>query len=157
VSEDKALKLKCYNALMHSLKTDTTIILRIDKSEDVVKSITEFCTKERINNAYFTGIGAVGKLTCGYYNLEEKQYHFTEYSEPLEVVSLTGNVMLKDGTPFVHVHGVFTDIENKAFGGHVVEMNVHVVLEVMLTPLSTKIERHIDDCVGLALLELNNK
>ncbi len=140
---------------MHSLKTDNTIILRIDKGEDVVKSITEFCKKEGIGNAHFNGIGAVETLTCGYYNLEEKQYHFTDYAEPLEVVSLTGNVMLRDGSPFVHVHGVFTDTENKAFGGHVVEMRVHVVLEVMLTPLSSKIERHMDDCIGLALMKLD--
>jgi hypothetical protein len=139
---------------MHSLKTDNTIILRIDKGEEVVKSITEFCTKEGIDNAYFTGIGAVDVLTCGYYSLEEKKYHFKDYTEPLEVVSLTGNVMLKDGAPFVHVHGVFTDIENTAFGGHVVEMKVHVVLEVMLTPLSSKIERHVDECIGLALMRL---
>ncbi len=139
---------------MHALKTPTTIILRIDKGEEVVKSITDYCVRENIANAYFSGIGAVDVLTCGYYNLEEKQYHFKEYAEPLEVVSLSGNVMLKDGTPFVHVHGVFTDIENRAFGGHIVEMHVHVVLEVMLTPLSSRVVRIHDDCIGLSLMEL---
>lgn len=139
---------------MHYTKADTTYVIRIDKGEEVVKSITEFCTKEGMQNAHFTGIGAVDVLKCGYYNLEEKQYHFTDYAEPLEVVSLTGNVMQKDGAPFVHVHGVFTDTENKAFGGHIVEMRVHVVLEVMLTPLSSKIERHLDECIGLALMKI---
>ncbi len=139
---------------MQHIKTDTTYILRIDRGEDVVKNITEFCAKEGIHNAYFTGIGAVETLTCGYYNLVEKKYHFKDYAEPLEVVSLTGNVMLKDGVPFVHVHGVFTDMENKAFGGHIVEMKVHVVLEVILTPLGSKIERVLDDCIGLSLMSL---
>ncbi len=137
---------------MKYTNADGVYVLRIDKGEDVVKSITEFCANEEILNAYFTGIGAVGTLTCGYYNLEEKKYHFTDYTEPLEVVSLTGNVMLKDGTPFVHVHGVFTDIENKAFGGHIVEMNVHVVLEVIVTPLTSRIERTLDECIGLSLM-----
>ena len=139
---------------MHALKTPTTTILRIDKGEDVVKSITEYCAREEIANAYFSGIGAVDVLTCGYYNLEEKKYYFKEYAEPLEVVSLSGNVMLKDGKPFVHVHGVFTDIENTAFGGHIVEMRVHVVLEVMLTPLESNVERTHDDCIGLSLMSL---
>jgi hypothetical protein len=140
---------------MDFLRTNDIFILRVNKGEDVVKSITEFCKKEGIDNAYFTGIGAVSTLTCGYYNLEEKQYHFKEYTEPLEVVSLTGNVMLKDGAPFVHVHGVFTDTENRALGGHIVEMQVHVVLEVVLTPLSSKIERHLDECIGLTLMKLD--
>lgn len=140
---------------MKHTKTNTTIIIRIDKGEDVVKSITEFCTREGIVNAYFTGIGAVGELKCGYYNLEEKKYYFIDYAQPLEVVSLNGNVMLRDGAPFVHVHGVFTDIENKAFGGHIVEMRVHVVLEVMLTPLQSTIERVLDECIGLALMKID--
>ncbi len=139
---------------MRYTKADTAFVIRIDKGGDVVKSITEFCNNEGIQNAYFTGIGAVDVLKCGYYNLEEKKYYFTDYNEPLEVVSLTGNVMLKEGVPFVHVHGVFTDTQNKAFGGHIVEMRVHVVLEVMLTPLSSKIERHMDGCIGLALMSL---
>jgi predicted DNA-binding protein with PD1-like motif len=122
----------------------------------VVKTITDFCANEEIANAYFFGIGAVDTLTCGYYNLEEKEYHFKDYNEPLEVVSLSGNVMRKDGKPFVHVHGVFTDITNKAFGGHIVEMRVHVVLEVMLTPLQSKVERIHDDCIGLALLKIDS-
>jgi predicted DNA-binding protein with PD1-like motif len=140
---------------MQHTKADTTYIIRIDKGGDVVKTITNFCKEEGIENAYFTGIGAVGTLTCGYYNLEEKKYYFKEYAEPLEVVSLTGNVMLKDGVPFVHAHGVFTDIGNKAFGGHVVEMRVHVVLEVILTPLQSRIGRVLDDCIGLSLMKMD--
>jgi uncharacterized protein len=139
---------------MQSHTTPSAIIIKVERGEDVVKTITAFCTKEGIANAYFTGIGAVDTLKCGYYNLEEKTYYFTDYAQPLEVVSLTGNVMLKDGAPFLHVHGVFTDTENKAFGGHIVEMRVHVVLEVMLTPLESKIERALDDCIGLALMKL---
>jgi uncharacterized protein len=127
---------------MQYLEAGTSYILRIDKGEDVVKAITEFCAKEGIVNAYFTGIGAVDVLKCGYYNLEEKKYYFKDYDEPLEVVSLTGNVMLKDN-------------ENRAFGGHIVEMRVHVVLEVMLTPLQSNIERVLDDCIGLALLKMD--
>jgi hypothetical protein len=140
---------------MHFYKAPSTTILRIDRGEDVVETITKFCVKEGIVNAYFSGIGAVETLTCGYYNLDEKQYHFKDYAEPLEVVSLSGNVILRDGKPFVHVHGVFTDTENRVFGGHIVEMKVHVVLEVMLTPLQSALERHMDDCIGLALMRLD--
>ncbi len=71
--------------------------------------------------------------------------------EVVHVVSLSGNVMLKDDKSFVHVHGVFTDIENKAFGGHIVEMRVHVVLEVMLTPLPSRVARITTTVLGFRL------
>lgn len=139
---------------MRTTKTDGIYIIRIDKGEDVVKSLTEFCMQNEIQNATFTGIGAVEWLKCGYYALDEKKYYFTEYDSLVEVVSLTGNVMLKDGAPMIHVHGVFTDTTNTAFGGHVVEMRAGVVLEVVLTPLSSTISRTHDDCIGLYLMDI---
>ncbi len=141
---------------MQTTKAGTTYIIRIDKSEEVVKTLTEFCASQDIKNAMFTGIGAVEHLTCGYYALHEKKYYFKEYDELIEVVSLTGNVMQKDGAPTIHVHGVFTDTTNTAFGGHIVEMRVGVVLEVMLTPLASTISRTHDDCIGLYLLDIKD-
>jgi predicted DNA-binding protein with PD1-like motif len=130
-------------------------LIRLDRGELVVATLTKWCTERGITNAVFSGIGAVDTLTCGYYNLEEKKYYFTDYAEPLEVVSLTGNVMLKEHTPFIHAHGVFTTTENWALGGHIVDMRVSVVLEVVLTPLDSTIERHLDDCTGLALMKVS--
>jgi len=139
---------------MEFIQADNTCVLRINKGENVVEEITSFCATHHISNATFNAIGAVEWLKCGYYELSEKKYYFKEYDGLYEVVSLTGNVMLKDGVPFVHVHGVFTDTENKAFGGHVVEMRVGVVLEVIFTPLSSTIERTLDECIGLYLMNI---
>jgi len=142
---------------MRTTKSSGTYIVRIDKGEEVLKSLTDFCAAQNIQNAVFNGIGAVEWLKCGYYALSEKKYYFKEYDELLEVVSLTGNVMLKDGLPTIHVHGVFTDTSNAAFGGHIVEMRVGVVLEVMLTPLESAITRSHDDCIGLYLMNINDQ
>ncbi len=140
---------------MQFQRADATFIIRIDKGEEVVKILTEFCASRDIKNASFNGIGAVEWIKCGYYELSEKKYYFKEYNGLYEVVSLTGNVMLKDDSPFIHVHGVFTDTENKASGGHIVDMRVGVVLEVILTPLTSTISRNLDECIGLYLMDLN--
>jgi predicted DNA-binding protein with PD1-like motif len=136
---------------MQYTQSNTTYVLNIEKGEEVVSMITEFCQKEGIANGYFRGIGAVDALTCGYYALDEKKYYFTDYHELLEVVSLTGNVMLKEGKSFVHMHGVFTNTKNEAFGGHIKEMTVGVVLEVILEKLDTDIKRLHNDEIGLFL------
>ena len=60
--------------------------------------------------------------------------------------------MLKDGAPFVHLHAIFTDTENSAFGGHIEEMRVGVTLEIILTPLQSELSREHDEAIGLFLI-----
>lgn len=144
------------NAMQYT-QSDRTYILRIEKGEDVLETLTLFCERNKIANAHFRGIGAVKGLTCGYYALEEKKYYFTDYDDLIEVVSLTGNVMLKERKPFIHVHGVFTDTQNVAFGGHIKEMKAGVVVEVILEVLSSKIERLHDEEIGLFLMSCDER
>ncbi len=127
-------------------------IIIIEKGESFIETLTTYCTEHGIENAFFRGIGAVDELECGYYALEEKQYYFTTYTELLEVAGLTGNVMLKDGKPFIHAHGVFTDSTNNAFGGHIKDMRVGVTLEVILTKLDSTLSRQLNDDIGLFLV-----
>lgn len=141
-----------YNARMQHHQTDGAYIITIDRGERVIETLTTFAETHEIKNASFTAIGAVDHVSCGYYALEEQAYHFTKYDEPLEVASATGNIMLKDGTPFVHLHAVFTDTTNNAFGGHVEEMRVGVILEVVLTALDSTLDRQHDPSIGLHLI-----
>ncbi len=138
---------------MQYKQTDSTYIIKIEPGERVVETITEFCKEHEIQNASFTGIGAVKELTCGYYELSEKKYYFTDYDTMVEVLSLTGNVILKDGEPFVHVHGVFSGTDNKAFGGHIQKMTVGVTLEMVLRAYATDLERELDEEIGLFLIQ----
>lgn len=117
-------------------------------------SLTEWCREHDVRSATLSGIGAVEYASFGYYDLTDRTYHFTQYTEMLEVASMQGNVALKDGKPFLHVHAVFSGQDNNAIGGHVEEMRVGVVLEVNLRPLSREIVREHDECTGLHLMDL---
>lgn len=120
----------------------------MERGEDVLKTLTSFCKENEIENGYLRGIGAVQWLECGYYELETKEYHFQEYDKMVEVVSMMGNIMLKENTPFLHVHAVFTDTTNNAFGGHVSEMKVGVIIDV----LPSHIAREANEEIGLSLI-----
>lgn len=134
---------------------EKTHIIKLEKGENVMETLTTYCKEHKIKNGYFRGIGAVEYVKCGYYALDEKTYHFTEYNALYEVVSATGNVMLKDDEPFIHLHAVFTDTTNQAFGGHVEEMRVGVTLEIILEELDTSISREYDEEIGLFLISCN--
>lgn len=140
--------------IMQYARTNDTYLIRLEVGEFVGETLRTFAKAQGVQNGYFTGIGAVDTLTCGYYELTERRYHFTDYTDMVEVVSLTGNVTLKDGEPFIHMHGVFTDTTNQAFGGHIVDMRVGVTLEVVLTPLPSAFMRVPDEYCGLALIDL---
>lgn len=132
-------------------------VVSIEKGEDVGSTLIAFCLEQGIQNASVSGIGAVQGLSCGYYALEEKQYHFTSYPDLLEAVSLTGNIMQKEGKPFLHLHGVFTDSSNTAFGGHIEKMTSGIVIEMIIEPLQSNIQRELNDDIGLFLLNCKNE
>lgn len=133
---------------------DNIELLVFEKGQLVVEQLTRHCKDKGIMNASFQGIGAVDSIECGYYDLEKQSYKFTTYDTLCEVVGFMGNVMLKDGQPFVHAHGSFTDEQNNAFGGHVNEMRVGATIEIVLHKFTTTIERKFDQETGLYLVDL---
>lgn len=139
--------------MRYTKPTADTFVLVLDQDDLFIASLQEFCTEQKIANGHFTGIGAVRDITCGYYDLENREYHFSEYPDLVEVVSLTGNIMYKDDAPFVHAHGVFSDTKNQTFGGHIQEMAVGVTLEITLQRFATNLVRTYDENTGLYLID----
>jgi predicted DNA-binding protein with PD1-like motif len=133
-------------------------ILRLQKDEDVLPALTDFCKRKGILSGSFRAIGAVKDAKIGYYDLTSKQYGSKVYPEEMEVASMTGNVAQVDGAPFIHTHAILSGIakgsENQPIGGHVFEAKVAVTLEVHLVAFNENIARKLDDDIGLKLLDL---
>ncbi len=56
-----------------------------------------------------------------YYRQDVKRYEPHHYAEPMEISGGVGNVSLKDGRPFVHIHVTGSGGDGKAVGGHLTE------------------------------------
>lgn len=125
--------------------------LRFEKGEDFFAVMNEFLATQAITGASFHAIGAVLSVEIGFYHLDTKTYEFHTLEQPLEVVSMTGNVALTDGVPFIHTHGVFSDPKLQCFGGHINTLTVGPTLEVFLFPHSTTITRELNEEIGLKL------
>lgn len=126
-------------------------MLRFDQGEEFIGALKEFCQQEKIRGGWFWGLGAISEAELAFYNLTEKKYYGKVLSQPLEVVSLSGNVALKDGELVVHCHGVFSNKDMQTFGGHVNKLVVAATLEVFLNSLPT-INRQYSEKIGLNLL-----
>jgi len=136
-------------------KTSKGYIVRLFKGEKIVESLTKFCEDENIASGIFHGIGAVLQAEIGLYNLDKKQYSFTEFNNGMELVSMTGNVALVDSKPFLHIHVVLADDNKKTFGGHLKEGIVGPTCEIYIFNFEEKIKREYDEEIGLKLLNLD--
>jgi len=142
---------------MQYTQTKHGYFIHLQKDEEMHMELIAFCKEKNIQSGVFHGIGAVLSAELGFYHLETKEYAFQQFNEPMEIVSLTGNVALVDGEPFMHIHGVFGDTAYKTVGGHVKEAIVGATCELHLTDTEETVERAQDDSIGLKLWNLDDK
>ncbi len=137
---------------MKYTKCSQGYIIRLEKGEQIIQAIKDFCKTYTITSAYFNGIGAVQNAELGYYRLDQKEYSWKKFDTAMEVVSLTGNVSQVDGEPFLHIHTVLAYENFQTAGGHLKEAVVGATLEIFMQTVDTKLTRFMDDEIGLKLL-----
>jgi len=72
-------------------------VIRIDKEEKIVETITKICIENEIHLGIISGIGAISKAKIGMFKPEEKKYVSTELMGDYEITSLNGNISTMNG------------------------------------------------------------
>ncbi len=103
--------------------------------------------------AVFTVVGAVKQARLAYYDQAEREYQKIKLDRPLEIASCFGNLSLKGGKPFVHVHAVLADAAGKTYAGHLLRATVFAAELHLQELLGKKLEREYEQTTGLALWE----
>lgn len=120
---------------------DGRFFLRLDPGDDVIASIAELATQEDIDAGHITGLGSVEKITLGFLDPEAQEYVRRRFEEPMEVAQITGSLSLEGERHFVHLHAVVAPRELLAYGGHVHDATVGVVMELFVTRLPGTLTR----------------
>jgi len=118
----------------------------------VPDGILAIAKKEKIATGRVEAIGGVEELDLAYFNHEAKRYEEHRFQEFLEVTGMLGNLTLKDGKPFLHVHGTFGRKDLSTLAGHVMTAKVFPLLEVVITPTKNRALRRFDDELGLNVI-----
>ena len=139
---------------MRDKKTGSVTILRIDRGEEIVGMLKEFCTDQKIALGTVQGIGAVGNAAIGLFETATKQYHTTTLSGDYEITSLLGNITTMDGRPYVHLHATLSDASYHVFGGHLTSAVVSGTCELFITTIDDTLGRRFDPEVGLNVFDL---
>jgi len=79
------------------------------------------------------GIGMLRDLVLGYWDGEK--YLEERVGEPVELLSLQGNLGDEEGKPVLHAHVVAGREGGEAIGGHLLSATVHNTAEVLLLRL----------------------
>lgn len=139
---------------MKSRQTDRGYILRLDRGEEILTSVTAFAKAEKIEAAFVTGIGAVKDVTLGIFQRDKKEYSQKAFDGEYELLSLDGNLSMVDGEQFTHLHCVLSGNDYVAFGGHLFGATVAVTGELRVVPLGGRLERRLNPEIGLKLLDV---
>lgn len=140
-------KLSCFE-----FKQGRLFVGRLPHGKDLILSVEEFCEDASIQMATFSVIGSVSSVTIGAYDQKQQVYVTVKEEAPLEIVSCTGNISLKDGKPFIHAHILLADEQGKTTGGHLFSETIIFAGEINLQELTGKpMERTYDNDTGLML------
>ena len=131
---------------MKYVKTGNVLAVRLDPGEEIIASVLKIAKDEDIRFAEISAIGAVGRAVFGLYDLEEQKYHSLTFVQPLELVSLNGNLSRKDGEPYLHLHA--------AFGGHLNEAVISATCEMFIKIFDIDIGRRISEQTGLNIFDI---
>lgn len=131
------------------------IFISLQTGDEIVESITDIFKEEKIYSGMINGIGAINKVQLGFYNLESKKYKKKYFNDDYELTSLMGNIALKDGNPFVHIHINMSDENFDVIGGHLFSAVTAASAEVIVLLDNQYIKRELDQKVGLYLWDFN--
>ena len=138
---------------MEYRRFDNTVIVRIDKGEEILEKIKELAGKENIRLASVAALGAICDFTVGVFDTAEKRYISNSFQGPFEIVSLSGTINTMNGEFYTHLHMSAGDSKGQVFGGHLNRAVVSATCEMVVTVIDGKIDRYYDEDVGLNLFK----
>jgi hypothetical protein len=130
-----------------------TFVVVLDTGEEILSSLKSFAEAQKLAGSSFKAIGALSQVELGWFNWETKKYETAvKLEEQVELLSLIGDVALKEGKPQVHAHLVVGRSNGAAFGGHLIRAIVRPTCELILTENPEHLQKQIDPESGIALI-----
>jgi predicted DNA-binding protein with PD1-like motif len=130
-----------------------TLVVVFDTGDEIAAGLKKLAREQNLAGSSFKAIGALSAAKFGWLNWQTKQYEIArDLSEQVELLSLIGDIALKDGEPQVHAHMIVGRRDGTAHGGHLLEAHVRPTCELVLTENPIHLQKQIDPESGLALI-----
>ena len=132
------------------------VVMRLAPGCDLMKSLEEITERENLRSGVvLSGAGSLRQVTLrnvrsfpDEFPIMDRNRIYTPKKEPLELLSLSGNISRKDGEAFVHCHVTVSSglDDGRAYGGHLTEgCVVFSTCEVIIAEITgLEMKRNID-------------
>jgi len=132
------------------LSGDIFIVI-LEMGENLIESIRKFASEHDFCGL-LVGIGALKNPKIAYFDLKEKKYLEMNLTGEYELTSLIGNIgRLENGDIVSHIHVTLGDREGKVLGGHLLNAEVAVTVELFCMRTRCFIRKR-DERLGLNLI-----
>ncbi len=139
---------------MNYKRFDDTVVVGLERSDEICSSLLEICKKENIRLGSVVGIGACESIEIGVYKIDERKFYPKKMIGIFEMTNLTGNVTTKDDEIYLHLHASFADESGKVVGGHLSCGTVSAVAEIFIHITDGCVTRYHDtEVTGLNVLD----
>ena len=132
-----------------------TFVVILDTDDEVLSSLKHFAQMEHLAGSSFKAIGALSNVELGWFNWQSKKYQTAvKLEEQVELLSLIGDIALKDNKPQIHAHLVIGRQDGTAHGGHLLSATVRPTCEIVITESPKHLQKEIHPDSGIALIRL---
>lgn len=139
---------------MEYIKSASHYVVRLDKGDEIISSISEICSNENIKAGIVNGIGAANEIEIGIFDTESKKYLKKVYTGDFEISALAGNISRMDEKPYLHLHiTIGNPIKNIVAAGHMNRCVISATSEIYVTAVDTNVDRLFSNEVGLNLMK----
>ena len=128
---------------------EDTILVRLDKGDEIVKSLLEVAKMEELALASISGIGATDDFEVGVFDLDRSDYDHFRFCGNHEIVALAGNLTTMARAPYIHLHITCAGEGGKIVGGHLFEAKISLTAEIFLHKAAGRAERLRDEALEI--------
>lgn len=132
----------------------TTYALVFEVGDDVIAEIIRFAKEQGVTAARLSGIGGFSQATLGYFVRDRKEYEPIPIEQQTELLSLIGNVVLRDEEPVLHAHAVVAHRGGSVSGGHLLAARVFPTLELFVNVYEYALRKTHRPEIGIATISL---
>jgi uncharacterized protein len=115
-----------------STEASRTYRLTFGQGDEILAGLSEFANTNHIESGYFTGVGGLLAATLGWGDPTNGAFKVIKVDQKCELVSLIGNITLRNGRPFAHAHMVVGLSDGSTRGGHLLDAHVSPFAEIYI-------------------------
>lgn len=134
--------------MIHSSR-DGNIFVRLHPGDVLPDALLDLAQQTDLKTAVIvSGVGMLRDVVLSYF-AGKGRYESREFPEPMELVSLSGNISLQEDGHIVHAHAALAGPDHNLVGGHLTRGIVAVTNEIVLTRLPMRVHRALEPETGL--------